>query len=165
MKNMLAQGATVRLVKVEGWENPDAPLRAELEIEIPNFAALAGKRLIMPVGVFHAHDTNPFWSPRRTHSIYFGYPNERYEEVRVELPPGIKVEPLPGDEIADQGDTYYKFTSKMDGNAVQIMRTLRLSKHSFGLDQYKNLSRFYGRVLESDAHQATLLAVENPHPN
>jgi hypothetical protein len=165
LKNMLAQGANAKLLKVEGWEDTEAPLRAEFEVEVPNFAIPAGRRLILPLGVFHLREKNPFSSPRRAHPIYFRYPQEVYEEVRIELPPEIEVESLPAVAKADQGAAYYEFSSKKDGNALEFMRTLRISKYFFQKQQYENLGLFYGRVLEGDARQATLRAPETASPN
>jgi transglutaminase-like putative cysteine protease len=164
LSNRLAQGATVKLRKVEGWENPEVPLRAEWDIDVPNFATAAGKRWILPVGVFHAREKNPFSSPRRTHPIYFGYPRETYEQVRVELPAGIEVESLPGNEALDRGAAYYAHSSKKDGAAIQFERTLRISSYLFKLDDYKSLSGFYGRVVDGDGQQAALRASDNHTP-
>jgi hypothetical protein len=63
LKSMLVQGATVKLLKVEGWEDSQVPLSAEFEVDVPNFAVPAGKRLILPLGVFHSHEKNPFSTP------------------------------------------------------------------------------------------------------
>jgi transglutaminase-like putative cysteine protease len=164
LSNRLAQGATVKLRKVEGWENPEVPLRAEWDIEVPNFATAAGKRWILPVGVFHAREKNPFSSPRRTHPIYFGYPRETYEQVRVELPAGIEVESLPGNEALDRGAAYYAHSSKKDGAAIQFERTLRISSYLFKLDDYKSLSGFYGRVVDGDGQQVALRATDTHTP-
>lgn len=164
LSNMLTQGATVKLRKVEGWENPEVPLRAEWDIEVPNFATAAGKRWILPVGVFHTREKNPFASPRRTHPIYFGYPRETYEHVRVELPTGIEVESLPGNEVTDRGAAYYTFSSKKDGASIEFERTLRISTYLFKIDDYKSLSGFYGRVVVGDGQQAALRATDTPAP-
>lgn len=164
VKNRLVQGATVNLLKVEGWEDSQVPLRAEFEVEVPNFATPAGKRLILPLGVFHSREKNPFSTTRRTHPLYFGYRQEIYEDVNLELPPGIEVESLPGNAKTDQGAAYYEFSSKKDGNVLQIMRTFRISGYLFKRDQFKNMSVFYDRVLEGDAHQATLRIAETTSP-
>jgi Domain of Unknown Function with PDB structure (DUF3857)/Transglutaminase-like superfamily len=164
LSNMLAQGATVKLRKVEGWENPEIPLRAEWDIEIPSFATAAGKRWILPIGVFHARGKNPFSSPRRTHPIYFGYPRETYEQVRVELPAGMEVESLPGNEVLDRGAAYYTHSSQKDGAAIQFERTLRISNYLFKLDDYKGLSGFYGRVVNGDGQQAALRVTDDHTP-
>jgi hypothetical protein len=165
LKSMFVQGATVKLLKVEGWEDSQVPLSVEFEVEVPNFAVPAGKRLILPLGVFHSHEKNPFSTARRTHPIYFGYPHESYEEVRLDLPSGIEVESLPGNTKADQGAVYYEVSSKKDGNTLEIKRTFRISGYLYTRDQYKNMSVFYDRVLEGDAHQAALRIAETARSN
>ena len=165
LRGMLVQGATVKLIKVEGWEDSQVPLRAEFEVEVPNFAVPAGKRLILPLGLFHSHEKNPFSTPTRTHPIYFGYPHESYEWVRLELPPGIEVESLPANTKADQGAVYYELSTKKDGNTLDIMRTFRISGYFYTMDQYKNMSVFYDHVLEGDAYQAALRSSETARSN
>jgi hypothetical protein len=164
LKSLFVQGASVKLLKVEGLDDVQVPLRAEFEVEVPNFAVPTGKRLLLPVGVFHSHEKNPFSSPNRIHPIYFGYPHELYEEVRIELPPGIDVESLPGDLKADQGAFYYESSSKKDGNLLQMSRTFRVSGAFYALEQYKNVSQFYSRVLEGDSQQAALRGLETAGP-
>jgi hypothetical protein len=163
-KSTLVQGATVKLLKVEGLDDAQVPLRAEFEIDVPNFAVPAGKRLLLPVGVFHSHEKNPFSSPNRTHPIYFGYPHESYEEVRIELPAGIDVESLPADTKADRGAFYYEFSSKKDGNLLEMTRTFRVSGYFYALEQYNNVSQFYSRMLEGDSQQAALRGLQAAGP-
>jgi hypothetical protein len=165
LKSMLMQGAALKLVKAEGWEDSGVPLRAEFEVDIPNFAVPAGKRMILPLGVLHAHEKNPLATPRRTHPVYFGYPHESYEEVSLELPAGIEVESLPANAKADQGAVYYELSSKKEGNTIQIGRTFRISGSLYTLDQYSKLSAFYDRVLEGDGRQAAVRVAEPSNPN
>ena len=106
VKNGLALGATVRLLGVEGWETSEGPLKAEFEVEVPNFSTQAGRRWFLPLGIFHANEKNPFPSARRAHDIYFSYPQESYEDVKLELPPGMQAESLPAAVKADQGGVF-----------------------------------------------------------
>jgi Domain of Unknown Function with PDB structure (DUF3857)/Transglutaminase-like superfamily len=165
LKSMLMQGAAVRLIKSEGWEDTGGPLRAEFEVEVSNFAVTAGRRLILPLGVLHAREKNPFSTPRRTHPVYFGYPHESYEEVRIELPPGIEVESLPANTKTDQGAVYYELSPKKEGTTIEIMRTMRISGSLYSLAQYSKLSSFYAHVLEGDGCQAALRVAEAQNPN
>jgi hypothetical protein len=165
LKGMLMQGAAVKLVKVEGWEDSGAPLRTEFEVDIPNFAVPTGRRLILPLGVLHAHEKNPLATPRRTHPVYFGYPHESYDEVRLELPAGIEVESLPANAKADQGAVYYELSAKKNGNTIEMMRTFRISGALYTLDQYSKLSSFYDHVLEGDSRQAALRVAVSSNPN
>jgi hypothetical protein len=162
MENGLPPGATVKLLSSEGWESPESPLKAEFEIEVPNFAAEAGRRLVLPLGVFHISQQNPFPSPRRVHPIYFGYPQETYEEVKVELPGGMQVESLPAAKKADQGAAYYEFSAEREGNTLRMKRAWRISSYYVRQQQYPILRGFYEQVLAGDSQQATLVRqVEN----
>jgi hypothetical protein len=165
LKGMLVQGAAVKLVNVEGWEDSGVPLRTEFDVDIPNFAVPAGRRLILPLGILHSREKNPLATPRRTHPVYFGYPHESYDEVRLELPAGIEVESLPANAKADQGAVYYELSAKKDGNTIEMMRTFRISGSLYRLDQYAKLSSFYDRVLEGDGRQAALRVPESSNPN
>jgi hypothetical protein len=165
LKGMLTQDAAVKLVNVEGWEDSGVPLRAEFEVDIPNFAVPAGKRLILPLGVLHAREKNPVATSRRTHPVYFGYPHESYDDVRLELPAGIEAESLPANAKADQGAVYYELSLKKEGNTIAMMRTFRIFGSLYTLDQYSKLSSFYDRVLEGDGRQAALRISEPADPN
>lgn len=162
MKNGLAPGATVKLISSEGWDSPEGPLKAEFEIEVPNFAAETGRRWVLPLGVFHMNQQNPFPSRRRVHPIYFSYPQETYEEVKLELPAGMQAESVPGPQKADQGAVYYEFSTVKEGNMLRMTRTWRVSGDFVRQEQYPFLRGFYGRVLAGDSQQATLMrGVEN----
>ncbi len=157
MKNGLAQGATVKLLSAEGWESPEGPLKAEFEIDVPNFATPAGRRLLLPLGVFHTNQRNPFLSARRVHAIYFSYPQETYEEVRLELPAGMQAESLPVARKADQGAAYYEFSTEKEGDTLRVTRTWRISSYFVKQQQYPILKGFYERVMTGDSQQATLM--------
>jgi hypothetical protein len=162
MKNGLAPGATVKLNSSEGWDSPEGPLKAEFEIEVPNFTAEAGRRWVLPLGVFHMNQQNPFLSPRRVHPIYFNYPQETYEEVELELPAGMQAESLPATKKADQGAVYYEFSTVKEGNTLRMTRKWRVSGELVRQEQYPILRGFYERVLAGDSQQATLTRrVEN----
>ncbi len=156
MKNAFAPGAAIKLVGVEGWEGSEVPLKVEFEIEVPNFATKAGRRLVLPLGVFHTNQKNPFPSPQRVHPIYFSYPQETYEDVKLELPPGMQTESLAADKKADQGAAYYEFSTKKEGHTLRMTRALRLSGYFFKQQQYPILRGFYEQVLAGDAQQIVL---------
>ena len=158
VKKSLVQGAGVNLVNSEGWESSDGPLKASFEVEIPNFATRAGRRLIVPVGIFHTNQSNPFFPARRVHPIYFSYPQETHEDVNLELPAGMQVESLPPLRKSDQKAVYYEFSAAKDGNSLRLSRTLRLSGYLFEVQQYPNLKAFYDRVLAGDSQQVTLIS-------
>jgi len=157
LKQMLAQGATVNLVHTEGWEGSEGPVKASFDVEIPNFAMTAGRRLLLPAGVFHANQRNPFVNGRRVYPIDFSYPQEAYEDVKFELPAGIKVEALPAALTADLKAVYYQIKLASEGQTLRLNRALRFSGSLFDREQYPALQQFYNRILTGDSLQATLL--------
>ena len=157
IKSLFPQGGNAKLVRVDGLEKPEDEVRASFEVEIPNFATHAGRRLILPVGMFHLTQTNPFSSPRRVNPIYFTYPHESYEEVRLELPDGMQVESLPSPRKTDQNALYYEFSNNADGNVIRFNRTLRFNGYVFDRQQYPRVRAFYDRVMAGDSQQATLV--------
>jgi len=156
LRTRLAQGATVKLTTVENWENMDLPLHLNFEIEIPNYAQQTGRRMIVPLGVFHAAETNPFASAFRTHPVYFEYPFETYENVEMELPEGLKVDSLPSPIKLEQSGVVYEFAAQDAGKSIKITRTRKMDGLGFPLDQYANVRAFYGRILTGDSQQATI---------
>jgi hypothetical protein len=157
LKNSLPQGSSVKLVHMEGWERSEDPLTASFEVEVPNFATPTGRRLVVPVGIFHVNQSNPFSSPRRVNPIYFSHPQESHEDIKVELPAGMQVEALPPAGKSDQKALYYELPVSPEGNALRIRRTLRFSGYLFERQQYPALRGFYNRLLTGDSQQATLV--------
>ena len=157
LQQILAHGATVNLVSTEGWDSSDGAVKAYFEIDVPNYATPVGRRMVMPVGVFHVNQSNPFSSARRVNPIYFSYPQETHEDTRVEVPDGMKVEFLPDSQKVDQKAVYYEFSTATEGKTLRLHRTLRFSGYLFEVAQYANLRRFYQRVLAGDTQQATFV--------
>jgi hypothetical protein len=129
VQHLLPQGGSAKLLSAEGWTASDAPLKAQFEIQVPSFASRAGQRLLMPVGVFHSSGQHPFASTRRTHPVYFEYPTEIYEEVKLVLPPGIQIEALPGGTKIERGTIRYESSAEKQGEALQLKRTFKMTTY------------------------------------
>ena len=156
LKSFLRMEATVKLLSVEGWEKADEPLKIGYEIEVPGYAAPAGQRLVMPLGVLHAMDKNPFSSPRRTHEVYFEYPTETFEETTIELPPDMQAEGLPVNDKVDAGAVTYQLTAKSDGGILRITRSRRIGAYNISVAQYPILRKYFENVLVEDSRQVTI---------
>jgi Domain of Unknown Function with PDB structure (DUF3857) len=156
MKSRLRMGATVKLLSVDGWERTGEPLKIEYEIEVPGYATPTGQRLILPLGVLHAMDKNPFSSPRRTHEVYFEYPTETLEEIAIELPPDMQAEGLPVNDKVDVGAVTYQLAAKSDGNVLRITRSRRIGAYKISVGQYPILRKYFESVLSEDSRQVAI---------
>lgn len=165
MKSNLRMEATVKLLSVDGWERTGEPLKVEYEIEVPGYATPAGQRLVVPIGVLHTMDKNPFSSPRRTHEVYFEFPSESYEEVAIELPPGMQAEGLPVNDKVDGGAVTYQLVAKSEGSVLRITRSRRIGAYSVSVGQYPFLRRYFENVLVEDSKQVTIRKAVRPAAN
>jgi transglutaminase-like putative cysteine protease len=156
VQNLLPQGGDAKLFSAEGWTTADGPLKAQFEIQVPNYGSKAGQRLLLPVGIFHLHGQYPFASTRRSNPVYFEYPWETYEDVRVVLPPGMQMESLPGASKVDRGATIYQSTAEKQGNVLQLKRTLKMAAYYVAAERYPVLRQFYEQVRAGDEQQAVL---------
>jgi len=161
----LAQGATVKLIRSEGWEKSEGPLTAEFEVTLPQFAMPAGSRLILPLNVFHAREKNAFASVERKQPIYFGHAYERYEDTTIQLADGLEVESLPDSRKSDQGAVFYQLVAKKEGRSIRVNRTYRIGGHSFLVQQYPALREFFNRVMAGDTQQVALRSAKTAGDN
>jgi hypothetical protein len=162
MKSFLRMEATVKLLSVDGWEKTGEPLKIEYEIEVPGYATPAGQRLVFPLGVLHTMDKNPFSSPRRTYEVYFEFPSESYEEIAIELPPGMQAEGLPLNDKVDAGAVTYQLAAKSDGSVLRVTRSRRIGTYNVSVGQYQILRKYFENVLTEDSRQVTIRKVVTP---
>lgn len=156
VQHLLAQGGSAKLLSAEGWTAPGAPLKAQFEIQVPGFASRAGQRLMMPVAIFHSSGQHPFASTRRANPVYFDYPSESYEEVRLELPPAMQIESLPATTRIERGPTVYESSASKQGSLVELKRMLKMTVYYVPADRYSALRQFYEQVRAGDEQQAVL---------
>jgi len=162
MKSLLRMEATVKILSVDGWEKTGEPLKIEYEIEVPGYATPAGQRLVFPLGVLHTMDKHPFSSPRRIHEVYFEFPTESFEEIAIELPPGMRAEGLPLNEKADAGAVTYQLVARSDGSVMRITRSRRIGAYSVAVREYQVLRKYFENVLAEDSRQVTIRKAVSP---
>ena len=162
MKEALPSEATVKLLRSGGWQKEQAELTAEYEVEIPNFATVAGKRLVVPAGILHTRDANPFSTPNRVNSIYFEYPYETYDDLQLQVAAGMKVESVPKGKEIDLGGVSYKIATEAAGDTIHIVRRKRIAPTLVSAEQYTSLRVFFNVVAMGDTQVAAV--VKEPAP-
>ncbi|MBZ5597137.1 MAG: DUF3857 domain-containing protein [Acidobacteriia bacterium] len=161
VKAWLPGGGTVKLEKVTGWEGTEEPLVADLTIEIPGFASRAGRRLILPLGLFQGGGA-VFEHANRVHPIYFSYPYQDVDDITVNLPSDLQVESLPGAQETDLGDCCrYEVKREKQGNAIHLHRQFAMNVFYVNTDQYQAIREFFRQVRADDDEQAVLRPVES----
>ena len=156
LKQWLPTGAIVKMVIAQGWEDSDSPLVARFDVEVPNYATLAGKRLLIPAFLFQSKENQAFAHAQRKYPLYFPYPFTEFDAVTIKVPSGFTPESIPAAQDAKLGYARYQNVSNFDGIQLVSQRQLAFNGIYFDLDKYSELKSFFGKVQAGDEQQAVL---------
>ncbi|HTP35176.1 MAG TPA: DUF3857 domain-containing protein [Candidatus Acidoferrales bacterium] len=97
LKAWVIDGARVKLLKMSGWEDSLESLTADFSVEIPDFATVTPRRLMVPVTAFRTHHLlqDATQHANRMFAFYFKYAWEEDDDTTIRLPAGTDTEELP----------------------------------------------------------------------
>jgi Domain of Unknown Function with PDB structure (DUF3857) len=156
IKAWLPVSAVFKIAKVENWENNDQPVHIEGTVDLPSFANSAARRMLMPLEIFQPSQAGLFASERRINVVYFLYPYQEVDDVKVRLPAGYNVESVPPDRTVNLGAVSYQITAASQGGVVEVKRRLDEQGLFFTQQEYSTLRRFFG-VVNTDDHAQMVL--------
>jgi len=129
---------------------------AEFDVKIPGWASSAGKRALIPAGVFTGSEKRIFEHANRVHPIYFEYPYEKSDDVTIELPAGWQVGSLPPAREQDKGLVAYTLKVENDKDALHLTRKLKVDVLLLEQQYYPALRIFFQSVRTGDEEQIVL---------
>ena len=157
LKQWLPTGAIVKMAVSQGWETTGGPVVARFNVELPNYATLAGKRLLIPAFLFQLKQNQAFTHSQRKYPVYFPYPFTDTDTVSIKVPSGFTLESVPPAQDAKlAGTARYQNVSNFDGTQLVSQRQLAFNGIYFDLDKYSELKSFFGKVQAGDEQQAVL---------
>lgn len=160
LKALLPFTATVKLDSTTGWSNPDEMLKTIYTVEIPGFASVTGKHMLLPIGLFEGNNKQPFTHAERKTPIYFPYPFREIDDVQISLPAGFQVESIPHSIPASAPlktpYSIYLADRSASGNVLKLRRDFAMGSMVFLQTDYPLLKSFYEGVKSSDDEQAVL---------
>jgi hypothetical protein len=152
-------GADVKLVNDPDWDGSTATLEAQYRVRVPGWAAAAGSRLLMPVGLFTAQQKAIFLHATREYPIYFHFPAEVDDDVSVELPKDWKISSLPQASNISETPYGYATSYQESSGALHWQRSLRLDMAIVATKYYDTLQGFFQKVRAADEEQAVLTRI------
>jgi hypothetical protein len=153
VKSYISAGADVDLTNQPDWKSSSPQLVAEFKVKIPGWISSAGKRGLLPVGMFSASEKGLFDHADREHPIYFEFPFQKSDDITIELPEGMVIGNLPAPVKTPVGSVSYSLTAEKDKNTLHLARTLRVDMLLLAVNQYPNLRRFFQFVRTGDDAQ------------
>jgi len=156
VKSWLAPGADLKLEKVTGWESSEEPLVAAFMVEIAGYASMAGKRMLLPTGIFQAQQKNPFAHSERVHPVYFHYPYQELDNIRIKLPEGYSLETMPSPR--DENLSFGRIITTRGSQAGELFfgRGFQMEGLYFKQENYSVVRDFFNKVQAADEEQAVL---------
>ena len=155
-KQYIPVASEAELTNKPDWSNSSTPLVAEFNLKIPGWASSAGRRALLPVGIFSASEKHVFDHTERVHPIYFDYPSEKVDDVTITLPEGWQVSSLPPAQDEDGKAVAYMIKAENDKQTLRLARKLRIDLILLEVKYYATLRDFFQMVRKGDEQQIVL---------
>jgi hypothetical protein len=165
VKDQIPVGMEAELTNKPDWTSSETPLVAEFDVTIPGWASGAGKRALIPAGVFTAGERKTFEHANRVNPIYIHYPHEKVDDVTIELPAGWQVGTLPPPQVQDGHVVTYNLKVESDHNTLHLTRKLTMDFLLIDAKYYTALRNFFQVVRTGDDQQIVLLPAASSASN
>jgi hypothetical protein len=156
VRYMIPASIEVELTNKPDWSSSDSKLVAEFDLKVPGWVSGAGRRALMPVGLFGATEKHTYEHATRVHPLYFHYASEKVDDITIELPLGWQVSSLPKPENNDAKVMQYTMKVENNNGTLHVERLMKSDLISLEQKFYPALRKFYEVVRTSDEEQIVL---------
>jgi hypothetical protein len=150
-------GIRVKLTNAPDWDGSDAPLVAEYDLTVPGYAAFAGRRALMPIGLFGGGEKHTFEHAARVQPLYFHYPYQHTEETSIELPVGWQANGIPKPRTEDLKAALYKSAAEEAQGSLRLKRDLTMNLLVLDPKDYPKVRGFYQTIRAGDEDQVVIV--------
>ncbi|MFZ0818351.1 MAG: DUF3857 domain-containing protein [Candidatus Sulfotelmatobacter sp.] len=156
VKSQVPVAVDAELTNQPDWSGSESPLVAEFDVKIPGWASRAGKRMLIPAGVFTGGEKHTFEHANRVHPIYFEYPYEKVDDVTIELPRDWQVSSVPPEQNKDGHVVVYTLKAEGGKDTLHLTRNLTMNFLMLEPKYYAALRNFFQVVRTGDEEQIVL---------
>lgn len=156
VKESIPAASDAELTNKPDWKNSTPPLVAEFTLKVPGWVSGAGRRALLPVGLFSAPEKHLFDHADRVHPIYFEFPFQRQDDITIELPLGWQISNVPSPQKQDAHVITYTMTAENNKGTLHLNRTLNVDILILDPKYYAALRNFFQAVRTVDEQQVIL---------
>lgn len=156
LKGWIPVSIELELKNQPDWDSSADTLVAEFDLKVPGWVAGAGRRALMPVALFSGSEKHIFEHSTRVHDVYFQFPNEKKDDITIELPPGWRVGTLPQGQDIDAPFCGYKLQAENKNDELHLTRWFAMHGIWLGQKNYGVLRDFFQVVRSGDELQIVL---------
>jgi len=153
VKEYVPSSAEVELKNKPEWSSSAPTLVAEFDLKVPDWASSAGRRTLLPVGLFGGADKHVFEHAVRVHPIYFQFPHQEVDDVTIDLPSGMQVSSLPKPQSVDIKACAYSLDTQNQGASLHLARQMTVNLGMADAQHYAALRNFFQIVRTADEQQ------------
>ena len=156
IKGWLPADAKFEITKTSSWDGTNEPLQIEGTLTLPSFGTTAGNKILVPATPFSAPEPRSFHSATRTNNIYFRYPYQEHDDIRLKLPAGYQVESLPSPQQIPSGAIQYSVSMTKQANEIDSKRNFNEAGMIYDVKYYGAIRHVFDMVKSGDDEQAIL---------
>ena len=156
VRSQIAATAEAELTNQPDWKSSEAPLIAQFSLKVSGWSSNAGRRVILPVGLFAASEKHMFEHAHRVHPIYFQYPYAKADDISIELPLNRQVNALPKTQDMDGKVVTYSLRAESDKQELHLIRRLNVDILLLDVKYYESLRDFFQQIRAADEEQILL---------
>lgn len=150
VRGWFPNGAVLKSTSVQGISTSDDAIVIVYDAELPGLVSHAGSRLMMPVSIFRSTAKNPFAPSTRTHPIYFPYPRQEQDEVKVTLPSSLAIDVAPAPADLDAGSFKYHSEVATSGREITFRLNVTINAMLIEAKYYGAVQKFFNAATAAD---------------
>lgn len=157
LKQWLPANAKVEMTASSGWDDEHGAVTAVFNVEVPEFASVAGKRLLIPATLFKPKQNRIFKNGPRKYPVYYHYAFTEQDYLSIAVPKGYAIESAAAPQSVKAGfGRYSSASSSPTPTRLNTERTLLFDGVFFQPDRYEELRDFFAKVQSADDSQSVL---------
>jgi hypothetical protein len=156
VRNSIPLPSEVELTNAPDWASCAPVLVADFRLKIANWATAGRKRLLVPVGIFSAGEKQTFIHASRHYSVYFEYPYDHMDDLRISLPQGWQIASVPKASAVDLKAAKYAYTFRNSEGAAIVHRDLQIQFVLLEQQFYPTLRGLFQSLKSKDEEQIVL---------
>jgi hypothetical protein len=133
-------------------------LTATFAVELPSYAVLAGKRLLVPTYLFQGHEKDVFNHAERKYPVYFPYAFGEADTVTIQVPPDYAAEGVPAQQSSSLSYATYLNDAEFDGKRLVTHRVLQVNGIFFRVEIFPEVREFFQTVQLGDEQRMVFQA-------
>jgi len=172
MEQRLPKTLEVRVTDVRNIDDYEKPLLIDYEVK-GSLGKITGKRLVIPAELFASESVAVFPHDKRELAVYFEYPANIQDAIRIRLPKNLVVEANPASSKFNFKESgVYSFNVTPEADNITVRRNFAFASVVVPTEKYQDLREFYSQFEAKDKDSVVLKvapveasAVEEPKAN